>query len=67
MWIVSDATLNGSETGSSFKQVLDCFSGSGTVPLMCEKLGRNYIGIEKDKEYFEKSLKRLKAEKVRRD
>lgn len=46
--------------------VLDCFSGSGTVPLMCEKLGRNYIGIEKDKEYYEKSMERLKAEKVKK-
>jgi len=33
--------------------VLDCFMGSGTVGAVCKELGRGFIGIEKDKEYFD--------------
>jgi site-specific DNA-methyltransferase (adenine-specific) len=33
--------------------VIDPFAGSGTTALACLELGRNYICIEKDKEYFE--------------
>jgi len=29
--------------------VLDCFMGSGTIGVVCVKLNRNFIGIEKDK------------------
>ena len=29
--------------------VLDPFAGTGTCPVVCEKLGRNYIGVEKQK------------------
>lgn len=32
--------------------VLDCFAGSGTTGIVCEKLDRNYILIEKELEYF---------------
>lgn len=32
--------------------VLDPFMGSGTTCLACEKLNRQYIGIEKEKKYF---------------
>ena len=39
--------------------VLDCFSGSGTTAIACHNLKRRFICIEKDKEYFEKSVKRL--------
>lgn len=40
--------------------VLDPFSGSGTTAVVCEKTKRNYICIEKDKEYYNSSVKRLK-------
>lgn len=40
--------------------VLDCFSGSGTTAIACHNLNRRFICIEKDKEYYEKSLERLK-------
>lgn len=40
--------------------VLDCFSGSGTTAAACVELKRKFIGCELDKNYFERSLKRLK-------
>lgn len=39
--------------------VLDPFSGSGTTALACHDLGYDYICIEKDKDYYEASVKRL--------
>jgi DNA modification methylase len=33
--------------------VLDPFMGSGTTPISCVISGRNYIGIEREEEYFE--------------
>ena len=46
--------------------VLDPFSGSGTTGVCAIRLNRNYIGIEKDKEYVDLSRKRLKSETRRR-
>jgi len=39
--------------------VLDPFMGAGTVGLVCEKLNRNWLGIELKKEYVEFALKRI--------
>ena len=39
--------------------ILDCFSGSGTTAVACYNTNRRYICIEKDKEYYEKSIERL--------
>ncbi len=41
--------------------VLDPFVGSGTTCLAAKILNRNYIGIEKEKEYYQIAVKRLKA------
>lgn len=39
--------------------VLDCFSGSGTTAIACIELNRRFVGIEKDKEYCQKSIERI--------
>ena len=39
--------------------VLDPFAGSGTTALACKELGRNYICIEKEREYVDIIHKRL--------
>lgn len=39
--------------------VLDCFSGSGTTAVACKEIGRNYIGIEIDKDFHKISVDRL--------
>lgn len=40
--------------------IFDPFMGSGTTGLACRNLGRNFIGIEKDKKFFEIAKDRLK-------
>lgn len=39
--------------------VLDCFAGSGSTLLAAKLLDRNYIGCERNAEYFEIAEKRL--------
>lgn len=39
--------------------VLDCFMGSGSTGVACINQGRNFIGIEKDPEFFRKAKERL--------
>ncbi|ELA08842.1 DNA modification methylase [Moraxella macacae 0408225] len=33
--------------------IMDCFMGSGTTAIVAKKLGRNFIGCEKNKEYVD--------------
>lgn len=40
--------------------VLDPFSGTGTTAHAAKRLGRQYIGFEKEEKYFNASLERLK-------
>lgn len=42
--------------------VLDPFNGSGTTGIVAYKEGRQYIGIELEKDYLDLSIKRLKDE-----
>ena len=40
--------------------ILDPFVGSGTVPLACKKLNKNYIGIDISPTYCAKAEERIK-------
>lgn len=40
--------------------ILDPFMGSGTTGVACVKMGRKFIGIEKDEEYFEIACRRIR-------
>lgn len=44
--------------------VLDCFMGSGTTGVVCKRLNRNFIGIEKDENYFNIAKERIEKEQV---
>lgn len=50
-WAINAATKPGDV-------VLDCFMGSGSTAVACIETGRNYIGYEKEKEYFDFANKR---------
>lgn len=39
--------------------VFDGYSGSGTTAIACIKEGRNFIGCELNKEYYDKSMERI--------
>lgn len=41
--------------------VLDPFLGSGTTAVVAKRLGRNWIGIEKNEEYVKAAKKRVRA------
>jgi hypothetical protein len=43
--------------------VLDPFMGSGTTGVACLNLGRRFIGIEKDPEYFRIAMERMEERK----
>ena len=40
--------------------ILDCFSGSGTTAVACHNLKRRFICIERDIDYYNASVERLK-------
>lgn len=41
--------------------VLDPFMGSGTTGLACVELGREFIGVEKERRYFDIACERIEA------
>lgn len=51
------------ETSSSKGDlIMDCFAGSGVLATACMQLERDYLLIEKDKDYFDKIHERLCGE-----
>jgi DNA modification methylase len=50
--------------GHLYDNVLDCFSGSGTTAVVAWKNHRNFIGIEKAKEYYDYGVQRLEDVKA---
>ena len=47
--------------------VFDPFVGSGTTAVTAKKLGRHYVGIEREKEYVALALKRLELAEENRE
>lgn len=45
--------------GKEANTVLDPFMGSGTTGVACKELGRNFIGIEINKDYFNIAKRRI--------
>jgi len=58
--LMIDLTLIHSNDGDT---VLDPFMGSGTTGVAAQRLGRNFIGIELDKEYYDIANERIAAER----
>lgn len=54
--LITPCILAGSREGDT---VLDPFNGAGTTGVVCNRYGRNYIGIELNPEYAAMSEKRL--------
>jgi len=54
--LVNDHIISWSNEGDT---VFDPFMGSGTTGKMAKQLNRNFIGIEKEKSYFEIAKKRI--------
>jgi len=52
LWITNSTQRGG--------QVLDPFMGSGTTGVACAKLGRKFIGIELDEDYFNIACERIR-------
>ena len=46
--------------------VLDPFMGSGTTGIACVNTGRDFIGIEKESEYFKIAQRRINDTKNNR-
>jgi DNA modification methylase len=42
------------------KTILDPFMGSGTTGVACAKLGKSFIGIEREPDYFEIACERIR-------
>ena len=59
--IMRTLVFNSSKEGQT---VLDPFMGSGTTAIACIKERRHFIGFELSKEYFDKAVRRIKAEQA---
>lgn len=55
-WLLKRIILATSNEGEI---VFDPFMGSGTTAVVAKKLGRNFVGTEIDKKYYNDSLKRI--------
>ena len=47
-------------------KVLDCFAGSGSTLLACDRLNRKWVGIERDNDYCKLAHRRLDEERRQR-
>ena len=44
------------------KTIVDPFMGSGTTGVACQELGRDFVGIEMSREYFDIARERIEGE-----
>ena len=44
--------------------ILDPFNGSGTTGIVANRLNRKYIGIEKEKEFLDLTIRRKESDNV---
>lgn len=44
--------------------IIDPFVGSGTTGIACRNLGRHFIGIEKERKYYELAKARINGEPI---
>ena len=44
--------------------ILDPFNGSGTTGIVANRLNRKYIGIEKEKEYLDLTIRRKESDNI---
>jgi len=59
--LMRDLILASSNEGDT---ILDPFMGSGTTAIAAIRERRNFIGFELNKEYYDKALKRIEAERA---
>lgn len=57
--IIEQLIINATNSNDT---ILDCFMGSGTTGVACEKMNRKFIGIEIEQKYFDIAVQRIKAE-----
>ena len=57
--LMEDLVLIHSNVGGT---IVDCFMGSGTTGVACKNLGRKFIGIEMDENYYKTSKNRILGE-----
>lgn len=55
-YVMADALLCASNQGDL---VVDCFMGTGSTGVACADMGRRFIGIEKEKKYFDIAVERI--------
>jgi site-specific DNA-methyltransferase (adenine-specific) len=61
--VMERLVLAGSNPG---ERIVDCFAGSGSTLLACDRLDRRWIGIERSDEYCDIAHKRLDDERRQR-
>jgi DNA modification methylase len=54
-----------SHLSADAKIILDPFMGSGTTGVACVQIGRKFIGIERERKYFDAACRRIEEEYAR--
>lgn len=49
------------QAGNGIETVFDPFMGSGTTGVACANLGKSFVGIEREKKYYDIACERIKA------